>query len=132
MKPMTDISSERNRKCIRSFFEALQHGDADTIKAQIADDVVWEVVGVGVKTKEDICQGVSNTIATTTRRHVSIQCLLVEGNTGHAFVETLFTYKDNRQLLNRLSLSYQFEGGRIKQCTEFMDLDKVRAFFSQN
>jgi ketosteroid isomerase-like protein len=128
---MTDIASERNRKCIRRFFKALQQGDADAIKAEIADDVVWEVVGVGVKTKEDICQGASNTISTTTRRHVSIQCLLVEGNTGHAFVETLFTYEDNRQLLNRLSLSYRFDGGKIKQCTEFMDLDTVRTFFSQ-
>lgn len=118
-----------NKASIERFFNALENGDIDTITSLISDDVTWEIIGIGNRSKDDICQSLTNTINGTISRNVEILCLLADEHTGHALVKTEFTFTDHRKLINKLSLSYRFSDGKISQCTEFMDVDSVRGFF---
>ena len=106
-------NGNQSEACIQALFTALCEGNLELMKACIADGVNWEVIGVGTKSKAELCEGYANTIDNTTHREATIQSLITDKDTGHVLVSTLFCYPDKRNLENRISLTFQVKGGQL-------------------
>ncbi|MCK9504157.1 MAG: nuclear transport factor 2 family protein [Porticoccaceae bacterium] len=119
-----------NKQYIALFFDALERGAIETIQSLIATGVKWEIVGLGARSRDEVCANLEQTFATTDTRSAKLLSLIAEGDEVHALVASSFVYKNGKTLDNTLSLTYRFAANQIIECTEFMDMDRVRAFFA--
>lgn len=124
------MSVELNKNIMRTFFSSLEAADIAKIRALIDENVHWWVQGKGVLNKHDFCNNTAQIFSMTKKRVAVIEQIIAENDAVHLQVTTCFTFQDDRELHNTMSLTVNLANGLIVNSVEFMDIDQVRAFFA--
>lgn len=126
------MSIEQNKAIARDLLRYLSEGSIDKISALIHPAVRWWVQGKGVMDKAGICENLGSLIAMTKGRTFENQLLIGEDDKIHMVNRVEMTFEGNATLENLISLSMEMKENMIADVNEFMDIDRVRAFFSQH
>jgi ketosteroid isomerase-like protein len=126
-----------NEKIALEFFSGLSRGDADVVRAQISDDLVWTPMIKGAPTYDSesvftqLLPYLRNLFAPGDPQYIvstvtSAQDLVV--------VETRCTGRvkssEDRVYENDYCWVLEVSGGKIRAIREYLDVDTVRAFFA--
>jgi ketosteroid isomerase-like protein len=131
------MSASDNKQTVRNNFEQLALGNGAPLLDSLADDVRWTIIGTSVLSKTfSGKQGVIDGLLVPFREalvdghiHIHVDNLLADGDyvvvqgRGEAMTKRGVAYN------NTYCWVYQFEHGKIKALTEYLDTELVtRAF----
>lgn len=126
------MSIERNKAMVRDLHSYLAAGSLDKVGALIHPDVRWWVQGKGALDKSGICENLGAIIAMTKSRTFDTRVLIGEGDMIHMVNRVEMAFRGGATLENLISLSIVIRDGMIADVHEFMDIDRVREFFSRH
>jgi uncharacterized protein len=131
------MSASDNKQTVRNNFEQLALGNGAPLLDSLADDVRWTIIGTSVLSRTfSGKQGVIDGLLVPFREalvdghiHIHVDNLLADGDyvvvqgRGEAMTKRGVAYN------NTYCWVYQFEDGKIKALTEYLDTELVtRAF----
>lgn len=124
------MSVQDNKNAVTAFFRCLERGDVESMERYVDDGVRWWVQGKGEQDKAGVCGNFRQLVGITTDRSATVRQMFGEGEQLYAEIDTRFTFQGGGVLENRIGLALDMCAGKVVGAREYMDTDKVRAFFA--
>ena len=126
---MTQAQAQANSGIVRRFFGAIEAGDIDTIEALQAPDCTWWVLGSGEMSREAFTDAVKSMLLSASSRSIEIIGMVAQDDRVSAEIRSELRFGE-RVYTNDYHDLFTLRDGRIVHGREYLDTQKVAAFFS--
>lgn len=122
-------TQDRNRATIVRLMKALDACEEDSIRAIIAPEASWWVLGVGSMDRETVIAQLKQMLGTARVAETTILGITAEG--GRVAVESRgnFEFEDGRVYRNSYHHLFELSDGRVTAIREYLDLRVTEAVF---
>lgn len=125
---MTDLA-ERNRATILRLMKALDACDEAVIRAIIAPEASWWVLGVGTLDRETVIAQLNQMLGTATVAETTVIGTTAEGDRVAVESRGNFEFEDGRVYRNSYHHLFELRDGQVTAIREYLDLRITEAVF---